>query len=122
MGTPKLYQQDANNADFSITLSDGNGAGLVVVKQTLKVKEFSIASQADSAHLQGFYKDIGLYLQYIDNTVTPDQVNTILNQLGQGETDATKINGSYDSTDLSMKTFYDSSRNLIFFDVIYVNN
>lgn len=122
MQNPKLYQEDANNATFSITLSDGNGVGIVVVKATKNVKDISIVSPATTNdQYEEFFKAAGVFLLYIDDSATEDVVQSILEKLGYGKP-VEQINNSFESTDLQLKTEYDAATKQIYFDIHYKNH
>jgi hypothetical protein len=119
---PKFYQEDAETATFSITLSDGNGVGIVVVKDTRKMRAISIVSPASTnAEYDEFFKAASVFLRYIDASVSQDDLTTIFTQLGYGKP-ANQLNFSYESTDLLMKTEYNAQGNELYFDINYKNN
>ncbi|GHI00367.1 hypothetical protein AM1BK_39090 [Neobacillus kokaensis] len=118
----KLYSEDQDYATFSITLSNGNGMGMVVVKETKKVKVFSIVSPISTdADYDKLYKSAAVLLMYIDQNVTEDVLTDILTQLGYGKP-LEQINFRYESTDLEMTTEYVASSNELYFDIYYKNN
>ncbi|WP_286231944.1 hypothetical protein [Neobacillus mesonae] len=122
MEKAKLYTEDADYATFSITLSNGNGLGMVVVKETKKVKVFSIVSVISSnADYDKLYKSAAVLLMYIDRNVTEDVLTDILTQLGYGKP-VEQINFSYESSDLELTTEYVASKKELYFDVYYKNN
>lgn len=119
---PQFYNEDNTYATFSISVSDGSGLGISLVKSTLKVKSISIISSAtNNLEYETFYTITGAFLQYIDANLTADQLTNILYELGYGAP-MEQINFVYQSPDLEISTQYDPATSELYLDIYYINN